>query len=319
MQSKKNHAMLGKLGIAASLLLALGGAASAQEVSLTAAPAPAALPDGQSVQMWGYTCGNAGAGGATCAPLNAAAATAGNWSPVLITAPTGSTLTIRLTNSLSFANSNSVPTSLVIVGQLGGGLGTTPTRTTSPVHPPQGTTWPGTPGEASSTECGGESGTFCPPGQLDRVRSFGTEVPAGSTSDLTWSNLRPGTYLIESGTHPSIQGPMGLYGVLVVTTPGTAYPGVAYDAEVPLLLSEIDPVQNAAVTLAVNTGGFSETAVWNGQAANPDTGTAAGCGNPSVHTCFPPAVNYDPRYYLINGVSLDRSALTNSQFGLGVT
>ncbi len=43
------------------------------------------------------------------------------------------------------------------------------------------------------------------------------------------------------------------------TAAGTAYPGVPYDAEVPLLLSEIDPVQNAAVAAAVNTAGFSET------------------------------------------------------------
>ncbi len=59
---------------------------------------------------------------------------------------------------------------------------------------------------------------------------------------------------------------MGLYGILVVTTApgtgttaGTAYPGVTYNAEVPLLLSEIDPVQNNAVNTAVNTAGFSET------------------------------------------------------------
>src|SRR5207248_3476308 len=81
--------------------------------------------------------------------------------------------------------------------------------------------------------------------------------------------LKPGTYLIESGTHPSIQGPMGLYGILVVTaapsggTAGTAYgtgaTAVTYNAEIPLLLSEIDPVQNAAVSAAVNTAGFSES------------------------------------------------------------
>ena len=49
--------------------------------------------------------------------------------------------------------------------------------------------------------------------------------------------LKPGTYLYETGTHPSIQAPMGLYGVVVVTNipapatlstplkPGQAYPG----------------------------------------------------------------------------------------------
>jgi len=48
---------------------------------------------------------------------------------------------------------------------------------------------------------------------------------------LTWSGLRPGTYLFESGTHPSIQGPMGLYGILVVTTaPSAGVVGLAYPA-----------------------------------------------------------------------------------------
>jgi len=117
------------------------------------------------------------------------------------------------------------------------------------------------------------------------VQSFSTEVLAGATTatPLTWpaATLRPGTYLIESGTHPSIQGPMGLYGILVVTTApsgttaGTAYPGsaagitpvvppVTYNADVPLLLSEIDSVQNTAVAKAVTLTGFSETTVWSG-------------------------------------------------------
>src|SRR4029077_3484545 len=126
------------------------------------------------------------------------------------------------------------------------------------------------------------------------------EVGAGTTAALCWGTtctvptpaLKPGTYLIESGTHPSIQGPMGLYGILVVTTapvttgtvaPGCAYPGATagtcaatYSAEVPLLLSEIDPVQNSAVNTAVNTAGFSATMVWSGQ--------PGGCGNPASTT-----------------------------------
>jgi len=67
---------------------------------------------------------------------------------------------------------------------------------------------------------------------------------------------------------------------------------------VPLVLSEIDPVQNKAVNFAVGTPGFSETTVWSGQ--------PGGCGNvasATYGTCYPPAVNYDPRYYLVNGVA----------------
>jgi hypothetical protein len=161
------------------------------------------------------------------------------------------------------------------------------------------------------------------------VQSFATEVAAGATTVLTWKKPRPGTYLLESGTHPSIQVPMGLYGILVVTAaptatagletaPGTAYPAVAatgtaavtYDAEIPLLLSEIDPVQNTTVNAAVNTSGFSETAVWSGQ--------PGGCGNPSSGaaylTCYPPAVNYTPLYYAINGVAFNKTNATGSLF-----
>src|SRR5207253_7835470 len=98
----------------------------------------------------------------------------------------------------------------------------------------------------------GPGASATPPPQGPRVQSFSKEVAAvaaGSTTPataLTWNNLRPGTYLLESGTHPSIQVPMGLYGILVVTaapagtTAGTAYPAVGtapavtYNAEVPL-------------------------------------------------------------------------------------
>src|SRR5258706_14982745 len=241
--------------------------------------------------MWGYSCGAVVTGGstATCVALNPAAAAAGMWSPVVITVPTGQGLTINLTNNLSFTplgstTPNNVPTSLVIVGQLGGGLGTTSTSTPSPVHATQtATTWP-----IAGTSSGA---TFTPPTQGPRVQSFASEVTNGGTTALTWNNLRPGTYLIESGTHPSIQGSMGLYGVLIVRTPanGTtralAYPGISYDADLPLVLSEIDPVQNAAVAVAVTTAGFSETKVWSGQ--------SGGCGDPasaSFGTCYPPAV-----------------------------
>src|SRR6267143_258148 len=271
-----------------------------QTVSLTAGPSTATLPDGSLVPMWGYSCGAAVTGStATCVPLNTTAA--GGWSPVVITVPAGQSLTVNLTNNLSFlpagrSTANTVPTSLVIVGQLGGGLGNLAQRTTtaSPDHsalPSNSTSWPiaGGPG-------------FTPPTQGPRVQSFSTEVAAGATTSLTWTNLRPGTYLIESGTHPSIQGPMGLYGILVVTcppsattcaTPGTAYPvngtntgPVTYNAEVPLIFSGIDPVQNNAVNSAVTSPGFNEMTMRTlGDQIGSITITNGGSGytsNPSV-------------------------------------
>jgi hypothetical protein len=287
------------------LLLGAGLAVGQQQINLTAGPTSITLPDGSAVPMWGYTCGAVVSGStATCANLNPAAA---GWSPVVITVPTGQTLQINLTNNLSFANGNTVPTSLTIVGQVGGGLGTGATSTPSPTHATQTLTWPAA---SSSTADGANT----PPPQGPRVQSFSTEVAAGATTALTWTTPRAGTYLLESGTHPSIQGPMGLFGMVVVTTApsggaGTAYPGVSYNAEIPLLFSEIDPVQNRAVNTAVNTAGFSETMVWSGQ--------AGGCGNPSSSTynqCYPPAVNYSPRYYLINGVAFDKTNATASLF-----
>jgi hypothetical protein len=256
-----------KTAVTAATVFLLGAsiALAQQQVNLTAGPTSITLPDGSNVPMWGYSCGAVVNGStATCAKSNPAAA---GWSPVVITVPTGQSLTINLTNNLSFlpagsTTPNTIPTSLAIVGQVGGGLGGGGTTMPSPEHPQQVTTW-------STVAAAGA--VWTPPSQGPRVQSFGTEVVVGTPQGLTWTTPRAGTYLLESGTHPSIQGPMGLYGILVVTSApassggaetaaGLAYPGVSYDAEVPLILSEIDPAQNNAVNAAVNTAGFSETA-----------------------------------------------------------
>src|ERR1700722_13579986 len=396
-----------KSGLAASVLVLASGAAFAQQaINLSAGPATKVLPDGTAVPMWGYSCGAVIAGStATCAPLNPTAA--GGWSPVVITVPTGALggLQINLTNNLSFlptgaTTANTLPTSLTIVGQLGGGLGKGASYKASPNHAQLGATWP------TVNTAGGGNATFTPPSQQPRVQSFATEVAAGATTNLAWGNLNPGTYLIESGTPPSIQGPMGLYGILVVPTAptaaapaGCAYPDPAsttgaclasgsYNAEVPLLLSEIDPIQNTAVQTAVSTAGFSETSAFNlrdnvasvaptaggagyqvgdnvmlvggggagatAQVATVDatgailtvnvltagsgyysapvatpvsTGTGAtlqaylslsantlsACSGGAA-ACYPPAVNYTPLYYLINGVAFDKTNSTASLF-----
>ena len=258
---------------AAVLLLGAGAATAQQQISLTAAPTTATLPDGSIVPMWGYFCGapvtTNVAPVATCAAANLNAGS--SWSPVIITVPAGQGLQINLTNNLP-ANGTGVPTSLMIVGQLGGGLGSPATYASSPDHANQAVTW-------STVNAAG--GVFTPPAQGQRVQSFGKEVAPGNTVSLTWTAPRPGTYLLESGTHPSIQATMGLIGMVVVTTApisgtsGTAYPAkgaagylgsnpnpVNYNAEVPLILSEIDPNQNKAVSAAVNSPGFNEDATY---------------------------------------------------------
>src|SRR6516225_348295 len=290
MQTKIKAILKSAARVLAILPFAAAAAFGQQTINLTAGPTTTTMPDGTTVPMWGYSCGTPVSGStATCAALNPAAATAGTWSPVVITVPAASAgataLTINLTNNLLFTptgttTANTIPTSIVILGQVGGGLGqlSQRTSTTPPDHSlAQGCpTWfiadPNTP---PGVPCTANDSGAMPPMQGQRVQSFSTEVAAGTAASLAWPSLVPGTYLLESGTHPSIQVPMGLIGMLVVTTvpagttAGTAYPGatttagavppVTYNAELPLEFSEIDPVQNKAVDAAVRTPGFTET------------------------------------------------------------
>ncbi|CAN5817624.1 hypothetical protein BH11PSE8_BH11PSE8_39850 [soil metagenome] len=282
MNTRSVIALMGRALVASIVLLCGAAGAATVNVNLTAQRMSTTLPDGASVPMWGY-CSTGSCTGA--------------WAPgPTIVAASGDTLTVTLTNNLP------VSTSLVILGQFGGGVGS-PTRAASPTHAAQSTTtWP----------ANGASGpVFTPPSQPLRVTSFATEVAKTATSALQWKNLKPGTYLYETGTMPSIQAPMGLYGVLIVTqapvqidtahsipfTPGKAYPGraneVGYDADASLLFSEIDPVQNKAVDAAALAGTDPRK-----RFDDPSCGAA----------CYPAAVNYTPVYFLINGQAFDKTA-----------
>jgi uncharacterized repeat protein (TIGR01451 family) len=305
MNTKFAKALLRTL-LAASIVGVSGAAvATVTTVNLTAQRMSAVMPDGATVPMWGYcTTGSCTArwapGPTIVVPYESGTAAANS-------------LTINLTNRLP------VPTSLVVLGQLGGGLGT-PTKMDGPEHATQkSTTWPGN---------GTPDVEFTPPSQGQRVMSFATEVPAFATStatpattSLTWSNLKPGTYIYETGTLPSIQAPMGLYGVLIVTqapvlpassantfVPGKAYPSrsneALYDSDVSLLFSEIDPVQNAAVDVAALAG-------TNVTKRFDDT--------TCVPKCYPAAVNYTPTYFLINGQAYDKTAPNLSAFAVAGT
>ena len=278
-------------------MLIAAGEVGAVTVNLTAQRMSAATPDGTSVPMWGF-CRS----GIACpVPVT------GIWSPgPTIVVTTGDTLTINLTNTLPTS------TSIVILGQLGGGLGQ-PNKDAGPAHNmAQPLSWP-VPG-VNPPQAGAP--TFTPPLQGPRARSFSPEAAAnGGIQTYSWNNLKPGTYLYETGTHPSLQAPMGLYGVLIVTaapnttvtppTAGTAYPLIKYDSDVALLFSEIDPVQNAAVDKAA-VANANEYMTWTGDKASPcNTGAAV---------CYPPAVNYNPKYFLINGHAFDQTAPVNSAF-----
>ncbi len=112
-----------------------------------------------------------------------------------------------------------------------------------------------------------------------------------SDGQYVWAALKSGTYLYQSGTYPSIQVPMGLYGALVVSegTDGSSY-GHSHDSEAVVLFSEIDPIQNhraANAELAAMTMTTSCVA-----AADYNQSMAAG---------YPCTIDYNPTYFLING------------------
>jgi FtsP/CotA-like multicopper oxidase with cupredoxin domain len=114
-----------------------------------------------------------------------------------------------------------------------------------------------------------------------RVRSFDSEAAVGSTTSYTWPDVKPGTYLYQSGTQPQVQVQMGLYGAVTknyadatitpAVAPAQAYAGAPYDSQATLLYSEIDPALHTAV----------------------DTGTYG--------TATTSTLDYAPKYFLING------------------
>ena len=108
------------------------------------------------------------------------------------------------------------------------------------------------------------------------MRSFVHEVAAGATADYVWPSLRPGTHLYQSGSHPAVQVQMGLYGALEIdAAAGNAYgvPASAYDQDLLLVYSEIDPALHDAVA----AGQY-------------------GPGQPVQST-----MGYLPKYFLVNG------------------
>jgi FtsP/CotA-like multicopper oxidase with cupredoxin domain len=82
-----------------------------------------------------------------------------------------------------------------------------------------------------------------------RVRSLTREAAAGGGSaTYSWTSVTSGTFLYHSGSHPSVEVQMGLYGALVVAAPGPqAYAGVGFNSSATLLFSEIDPEVHDAV------------------------------------------------------------------------
>jgi len=231
---------MSSLGLVGAVLAA---PVAALNVYVRAAPYTEQMPDGTNRTMWGYRVGptRANVTNLSNAPFSPGAA---------IRVPdTDSTLTVTLINNLP------VPTSFVLHGH---NTSMTPVFTDAagtPCAPPApGTTAPNMTALQAFRDC--------------RVRSFTKEAPARPTSSngnasldvvYTYTNVRPGTYLYQSGTMPQVQVQMGLYGVVrkdapPPLTPGrSAYPNVTYDNDITILLSEVDP----AVHDAVAAGSFN--------------------------------------------------------------
>ncbi|MBP7866350.1 MAG: hypothetical protein KA419_10405 [Acidobacteria bacterium] len=243
MNNERNRNKAGTIGSKWSLLFALTaltcsvGAAAAADFNLRADTTQATMPDGRVVPLWGFALDSApGAGDGTVTVPG----------PELRIDPRDPFLRIRLENRLP------VPVSLVIPGQA--------IPETYKIR-----------GPFAQTQVNPLRNTD------GRVRSFSAEVEPGSFLYFVWHDPKPGTFLYQSGSHPAVQVQMGLYGALRIdaarTSAPEAYPGHAYDREVFLVVSELDPFLHDSVSLGEYGAGKQRSST----------------------------VDYHPMYFLVNG------------------
>lgn len=235
---------------AAGLVALAASQAQAAAVTLCAQPFTKIVASGVNVPMWGYSagaCGNPSAPGP------------------MVTVPAGdTTLQVTLINNLT------VPTSIVLSAQsLPSGVSADALGSTSVA--------PVLAADVIGPACTPDAAALAtdPNHPLNcRVRSFTAETPPGATRIYQFTNLRPGTYLYQSGTHPQVQIQMGLAGLARI------YPGtpLGVTSDVPVVLSEIDVAMHQRI--ATTLGG-----------ANPASWKAGGNST----------LAYAPNYFLVNG------------------
>ncbi|MEA2115911.1 MAG: Ig-like domain-containing protein [Thermodesulfobacteriota bacterium] len=126
----------------------------------------------------------------------------------------------------------------------------------------------------------GQPATFTPVTTTDaqgrtRITAFTTEAALGGTASYTWTGVKDGTYLYQSGSHPAKQVQMGLYGALTVGT----YAGTS--GNVTLLYSEIDPALHSPSAAATPLGYKPRHYLVNGLASQP-TLSAGDTNQPTV-------------------------------------
>ncbi len=203
------------------------------------------MPDGAAVTMWGYKATVPNPTAVQITALANPAATTGFTSPgpALVVPPGDSTLEITLINTLP----NGHLTSLVVHGLVNG---------SDPVF--------ATAADASGTACTPGTGSLVDQRSC-RLRSLTQETPNGGSVTYRFTNVPPGTYLYQSGTHQQLQVQMGLFGMMTKDAQGFgdaqrhAYgsPGALtspFDAEQRLVFSEVDARFHQAVAAGTFTG-----------------------------------------------------------------
>ncbi len=116
-----------------------------------------------------------------------------------------------------------------------------------------------------------------------RVRSFDeVTTAAGGTNTYTWTGVKTGSYIYQSGTDVRTQIPMGLYGALIVDSAA----GEAYADNPDTLFDETVRYDNDAILF------FSEVQV-------DDV-------DPTV-VAVPAGTDYQPQHFMINGASFGAS------------
>ena len=259
-KTRGQHSML-LLSVAAGLFVFGASPAMAANVTLCAEPYVQSLPGPVSVAMWGY---RQVAAAADCASPGTAASPG----PVITVPASDTSLAITLVNKLT------VPTSIVLAGQALASDGGAPVRAADVV------------------------GLACAEPTTDavcRVRSFTGETDVGATRTYTFSALKPGTYLYQSGTHPQVQIQMGLFGMVKQDATLTGVTGrllyasaaAGFDVDLPVVLSEIDPAQHALIQGTLGSSLLADQQRWNLDKNS--------------------TLNYAPSYFLINGRVFDSS------------
>ncbi len=210
MRTSRLFGRLGLFALTGLVLGAWGHQSEAKVVNLKAVEYVKTLPNGTDVTMWGFVqTDNTGA------PLPDAVPSSPG--PDIVVGRNDVNLIIRLFNDLPVGADAFVADATSVVAP-----GLQAVTTNANLAPPAPVTF---------TDASGRP----------RIRSLTQETAQGGSRVYRFKINNPGSYLYHSGTHMSVQVPMGLYGAIKKDSGvREAYAGVPYDNEVMVVYSEID-------------------------------------------------------------------------------